>query len=327
MPIFLGLLCGAASLVLTGTVAWLNYRFMSRLGASEADGLVLGVASIAVDVMLALLPALIAWAWLNGRRLYTWGASGLVLCFAVVSFASALGAVAEGRDAMLANHGTQRMAVAAVERKLERLEAQRKSLGTPRLASVIEAELSGWRTDRRWHATQGCTFIPASATEWCKLPHGLEVERASADEAERIDGALQVVNAEVLALRQQSARGLLDAQVDFISEITGWAEAKVRMGLVLLVVFALLLGAGFGLGLGLVPLLVRLEEKKRLALSKPPTGQHLTWADQTATVEEGEKGDSQEAAGTEVASRSRSRKRSSARQRGSAEPNGADKRS
>jgi hypothetical protein len=278
MAIFLGLLCSLASLVLMGGVALMNFRFMTRLGTSELDGLVLGVGSIAIDVMLALMGALVIWGFLNGRRLYAWGLIGIGAIFAALSFASALGFAAEGRDGMIAGRQTERLAVEAAERRLAGLQAARTQLGTLTAASVVEVRVNALRADQRWPMTRQCTVARQKEwADWCNEAHKAMADLAKAKAAERLDAEIPSATTELLSLRRKTGRSLVDAQVALIVEMTGWSEAKVRVSLVLLAITALQMGAGFGLGIGLAPLLVFLEERRRRRVSKPQFGEHLRW--------------------------------------------------
>jgi hypothetical protein len=279
MHVLIGLLCSAASLVLMAAVAWMNYRFMSRLGVSAFDGQVLGIASVSVDIMLGLLGPLIMWGLANARRLYVWSAVGVVSCFAVLSFASALGFAAEGRDGATAKRETTRIAVNATQEKLDRLQERRKRLGTPRQPAIVEAELAGLRADRRWMATRECSVVRSEqARQWCATAHRLRAELASANAAEQLEADIAAATSDLLAQRQASGHGLIDAQVDMIVEGTGWPEGKVRVGLLLLIAFVMQLGAGFGVALGLAPLQSYLEERKSQRLAKPTPGGHMVWS-------------------------------------------------
>jgi hypothetical protein len=276
--VVIGLLCSVASLVLMGVVAWMNYRFTSRLGATELDGQVFGIGSVAVDVMLALLSPLIAWGLREGRRLYAWGGAGMVIAFAVLSFVSAIGFAAEGRDGAATKRETGRLAVKATQERLERLQATRKQLGAQRPPAVIEAELIGFRGDRRWSASKQCTVTRQPALgDWCRGAQKLLAEQVAAREAERLEMEMETATAELLAARQTSGHGLLDAQIDMIAEGTGLAEGKVRVALLFLVAFVMQLGAGFGVALGLVPLQAHVDHRKRAKLRKPTLGGHLVW--------------------------------------------------
>lgn len=278
MHVFIGLVCSAASLVLMGAVAWMNYRFMSRLGASEFDGQVLGIASVAVDVMLGLLGPLIMWGLANGRRLYVWGAVSVVSAFAILSFVSGLGFAAEGRDGAAAKRETQRLAVNAAHQRLESLQETRKRLGSPQPSTVIEAELVGLRADRRWVLSKQCTVMrQGELVQWCQGVHKLNTEQATAKEKQRLEIEISTATSELVAARQALGHGLLDAQIDMIVEGTGWGEAKVRVGLLLLAALVMQLGAGFGVALGLAPLQSYLEKKKSERLRKPNPGEHLSW--------------------------------------------------
>jgi hypothetical protein len=105
----------------------------------------------------------------------------------------------------------------------------------------------------------------------------LNTEQASAKEAERLEVEIRKATSELLSARQASGHGLLDAQINMIVEGTGWTEAKVRVGLLLLAAFVMQLGSGFGVALGVAPLQAYLEQRKSRRLGKPDPGGHLRW--------------------------------------------------
>jgi hypothetical protein len=282
MAIFLGLLCAIASLLLTAVVALMNYRFMTRLGGSELDGQVLGTASVTIDVMLAVIGPLVVWGLLQRRRLYAWSLIGMAAIFALLSFVSALGFAAEGRDTMAAGRETERMAVDGAQQKLARLVAARNELGYARSLVVVEAAIEAQRGDRRWVMSRQCAAVrQKEMADWCTALHRLNEERARAGEADRLDAEIAAANSELLSLRAKSGSTILDSQVDLIAQLTGWPPDKVRAGIVLLVASAMQLGAGFGLAIGLAPVLVVLEERRRQRVSKPQFGEHLSWKQST----------------------------------------------
>jgi hypothetical protein len=278
LHVIIGLLCAVASIILMGVVAWMNYRFTSRLGTTELDGQIFGTGSVAVDVMLAMLSALIVWGVKEQRILYAFSAVGMVVCFAVLSFVSALGFAAEGRDGAAAKRETGRLAVKAAEQNLEDLRARKMRLGTPRSVSIVEAELEGLRADPRWTATKQCTTaMTKTLRQWCQAAQKVNVESAAASEAERLQPNIETATAELLAARQTQNPGFVDAQLEVFTEATGWAEAKVRFGLLFLVAFVMQLGAVFGIAMGLAPLQHYVEQKKHDRLKKPVPEGHIVW--------------------------------------------------
>lgn len=276
MHVIIGLLCSAAALVLMAAVAWMNYRFMARLGINEIDGQVLGIASVTVDVMLGLLGPLVMWGLATGRRLYAIGVVSIILAFATLSFVSALGFAAEGRDGAMSRRETDRLAVNTAKRRVDVLQASKERLGTQRPSAVIDVEITGLRSDRRWPETQQCISArQTTLSQWCAGVRRLSAEYASAKASEAMEEEIRMATSELLVARQASEHGLLDAQIDMIAGGTGWPEAKVRVGLLLLVAFVLQLGAGFGVALGLAPLHAYLEEKDRRRLTRPRPDGHL----------------------------------------------------
>jgi hypothetical protein len=237
---------------------------------------------VSIDVMLALIGPLIVWGLWNRRRFYAWCLIGVAAVFAALSFVSAFGFAAEGRDAMVAGRETERLAVDAAERKYSRLQAARNELGKARPLTEVEAALERLQGDERWRISRQCTAARQKAmAEWCTGVHRLNEERARAREAERLDAEIARATAELLSARRSKGGGILDSQIELIAELTGWPATKVRVGIVLLAASAMQLGAGLGLTVGLAPLMSYLDERKRRRMEKPQFGEHLTWGDQS----------------------------------------------
>lgn len=80
-----------AALVMAGVSASMNYVFLASLGKSQVEGQILGAASAAADVLKALLPFFVAWAWRGRRIVAALCGAGLFVLFAGFSLLSAIG--------------------------------------------------------------------------------------------------------------------------------------------------------------------------------------------------------------------------------------------
>jgi hypothetical protein len=296
VAIAVGLLCSCASLVLIAAVAWMNYRFMAGLGASESDGLVLGMASLAVDSLFALLGPLVLWGRRHGLRYYAWAATVLAAACGALSFLSALGFAVDGRDRAQNRHETEHLAIEAAARRRQALQETRRGLGSPPPRRLADARVAGLEADPRWAASAGCTRSAVVALRgWCAAARRLLEEQATAQEAERLDGEIDAALSEWIALRRQTGRSLVDVQLSMLAEFSGWAENSVRLGLSTLAALVLIGGAGFGLALGLAPLEIYLEERRRRRLRKPSGEGHLAWSDVTGPAANGVEPEASEA--------------------------------
>ena len=94
----LGVLAAFALMIAGG---WMNWRFISSLGADAADQQALGLASLGVDAMKPALAYLMALAW--DKRQWGYVGVGVVTyaLLAAMSLASSFGFSAEGRDAVM----------------------------------------------------------------------------------------------------------------------------------------------------------------------------------------------------------------------------------
>lgn len=140
---FLATLLGVvAALIMIGVSGSMNFLFMKSLGKNEIEGLVLGGASAAADLLKALLPFWIAWAWQARRMTFVAVGSVVFVFFSAFSLLSALGFAADNRGHIAGTREGLNATYETVLRDLEAAEAKRVAL--PQHSVVV------WPMRRLW---------------------------------------------------------------------------------------------------------------------------------------------------------------------------------
>jgi len=244
----LSLIGGLAALTLIGVSASMNIAFLSTLGRSDTESLILGAASGAADILKAVLPLFMLWAWRAGRSRFVLPAAAAWVLFAGFSLLSAFGFAAGNRIEAAAQQ-------TALNDQLKRLQAEQAvlkrriaALPAYRPVAVIDAEIARLRQNPRWQSTSGCTdaTVPESRT-YCTEYFGLLGERASARAAQKLKARLDQFTRREDDLISQSAGRIVDPQSALLAGIFQIPEERMR--LILITVLALVVELGSGLGL------------------------------------------------------------------------------
>lgn len=241
----LGVLAALVLLVVSGSM---NFLFMKSLGKNEVEGLVLGGASAAADVLKALLPFWIAWAWQARRMLFVAIGSVVFLFFTAFSLLSALGFAADNRGHVAGTREGLNATYETVLRDLESAEAKRVALPKHRPAPVIEEALNAIKQDKRWSSSKNCEDATAQASRaFCEGYFSTRAELAASIEDQRLEQQITALKAEGEKLKGQGAGQDRDPQVSIVSRLFKLDENFVRNALVIFA--ALLVEVGSGLGL------------------------------------------------------------------------------
>lgn len=237
-----------AALVMCAVSGVMNYLFMASLGKTPLEGYVLGAASVAADVIKALLPFFIAWSWAEKRMVAAVSGTLALVFFAGFSLLSAVGFAADNRGTLVESRESKTQAYSRVQSRLADADARRSDLPAHRPAAVVTEEIGAHRQNRRWQATEECT----NATEpesraFCAEHFRLRAELATANESDRLAEQITSLQSESETLRQSGGAHGVDPQVSLLSRITGQQPEPVRLALTIAV--ALLVEIGVSLGL------------------------------------------------------------------------------
>ncbi|MGE8944074.1 hypothetical protein ACO2I3_19385 [Leptospira interrogans] len=260
---FLTVACVLAALLMIAVSASMNFLFMKSLATREVDGIVLGAASAAADILKAALPWFVALAWRQRRIVFAGVGSSVFVGFSIFSLLSALGFAADLRSNMSGKREAANAALSQKQSEETSLKKRRSALGTVRPEHLIAADLAIARQDRRWASSKECTdaTVPGSRA-FCQTYLGLQASLVSSREAARLDKQLAAIGGEIAVMRAAGAGTETDPQVAVIARLLSQERDVVRT--VLIVAAALLVEAGSGLGLWLA-----------LGHSEPPRGDGL----------------------------------------------------
>jgi hypothetical protein len=237
---------GAAAVLILAS-ATMNYMFASSLGRGSFEGQVLGVVSVAVDILKALLAVFVAWAASEGRRTFVVIGGLAFLLFTTASMLAATGFASQNRGAV-SNAGTvlnARLSVA--ERDLAGLNSKLQALPAHRPASLVEEAVNAAHHDRRWQPSKECTVQINSATrDFCDGYFRLRAELAAAREAARLDEVIGRQQALIDRMIAGGGGSLADPQARLLAQAFGIEEASVQRLLMTLIALVVEVSSGLG---------------------------------------------------------------------------------
>lgn len=241
----------AAAAVLIGASATMNCIFASSLGKTPFEGYVLGVVSVAVDVLKALLAVFVAKALRDGQRGFVVIGGASFLLFSIGSFVAAAGFASTNRGAVTEGRRAAAQLLVETEQDLTRARDKRATLPNHRSAPIVEAVLAGLQIDARWNASRRCAAPATSGQrDLCSQVSALKIELAAAQEADRLDGQIVVLRERVTAQRGNGNGEAADPQVRFLAESVGLNESTVQR--LLMSMLALIVEVSSALGVYLV---------------------------------------------------------------------------
>lgn len=215
-----------AFVVLSGVM---NATFLSSLGRTYSERILLAAISVAGDLAKAALPVLIMWLW--ARRAWTQCAIAIIMLVVliVVSLASGAGFSAAMRASAAARHESRSDQGKRQKSDLAVLDRQLDASLNVRAIAVVDAERSVLLLDRRWNSTKACTDItqPASLT-FCAMVRSLDVERASAEERQRLVTRRDELLAQLATGASGGETGDPERQATAIAELLGVDDRLVR---------------------------------------------------------------------------------------------------
>ena len=241
-----------AALVLLAVSAAMNYLFLSSLGKTPVEGHVLGAASAAADLLKAVLPFLILWAWRAGR--ISVALPGLLVwaVFTVFSLLSAIGFAAGNRESITDARAGTVQRYETLRSDLKAAQEERERLPGHRAADIVAAAIEAHKQHRRWASTKGCrnATVPDSRT-YCRDYYALRAEAAAAQRNAVLSKKIEDLRAQVHVLREAGGAREPEPQVGLLARLFGLSRDPVRLVLILLIAGLVELGAGLGLYLSL----------------------------------------------------------------------------
>jgi len=241
-----------AALVLLGVSAAMNYLFLSALGKTPVEAHVLGAASAAADLLKAVLPFLIFWAWRAGR--ISVALPGLLVwaLFTVFSLLSAIGFAAGNREAVSDSRTATAQRYETVRLNLAAALKEREALPEHRARAIVAAAIEAHKQHRRWASTKSCrnATVPDSRT-YCRAYFALRAELAAAKKNAALAAKIEDLRAQAWGLREAGGKREPEPQVELLARLFGLERDPVRLALILLIAGLVELGAGLGLYLSM----------------------------------------------------------------------------
>ncbi len=237
-----------AALFLVIASSFMNFEYVSSWGKDPFNGHILGAVSVAFDIIKALLPFFVLWAWKNRRFLHVGIGSVLFVGLAGFSLLSALGFAASNRDFTMSN---QNNITAQFQEIGEQLAARRKELSqqpAARTITIVEQAINAQKQHKRFITSKGCTDVTtAKSRAFCKEYFLLKAEYAAATERARLQAIIDGLAARRARLRGQGATQQSDPQAGLIAKLTGLKIENTQTALIVFVAVLVEFAAAFGL--------------------------------------------------------------------------------
>ncbi len=244
----LGVLGVLAAGVLLAVSAAMNWNFGYRLGGNEFDGFILGSASVAADCFKALMPFFFFAAIRN--KMWSQAAAATVLWVVVAGYSitSAIGGVAQTRDATIGERTGQAATYQDLRADLKRAQDQLSWVPQHRPAAAIEADIDNLQNQRPWTWTEGCTDVTGKqGRDFCQAYHGLTAEGASAKEAQSLETRIAAISDKLAGTTGEAVKGEADPQAAMFATLTGYDQTTIQIAMTLFVALLLEIGSSFGL--------------------------------------------------------------------------------
>jgi hypothetical protein len=237
-----------ATLALIAASMSMNGIFLYSQGKTPGEAWVFVVLSIAADCFKAILPILIAEAWVNGSRVKATAGGMLLAVLVTFSFGSSLGyaALNRGFQAESRNHATGELR--DLERQVARIDADLARLGEVRPSAVIARELAALRVERAWEQSKACSDVTLRETrEFCRGYRSTEADLDKARAAEEMAFRRGQLRERMAQLVAAGAGQESDALAGYIARVLGLSSAMMRDLLIVGVALVVELGSAFGL--------------------------------------------------------------------------------
>ena len=252
----LSLLGVAAASVLLLVSAAMNWRFGFGLGNSEFDSQIYGAASAAADILKALLPFFILWAFKQKNWLHMLAAMLVWTVCTSYSLTSSLGFAALNRADTVGERVLKATEYQDLRAELKR--ARQKAGWIPQHRSVgeVEAALTAAlqkpiKRGRKIRGTvsqltRNCSITNYWSNRFCGDMLNLRKELAIARDAVKVDQRIATINKKLASVNSASAVAEGDPQVAILTRISGIDAEKVQVALVVLVSMLVEIGSGLG---------------------------------------------------------------------------------
>lgn len=254
--VVVGIACSIGLIILSAVI---NFRLGYRSADTEFDGWIYGLGLGLADVVKALTPFFIAWAWRHKDRLAFYAGAALFVMITANSLNGAIRFAAEHQSVRQSERLGDADRRSALLTEIAAREAQEKRLGVPRSIGEVESAIAAALA----RPVDGGTV--ASVSSSCSL-NRRATRKACAKVAER-RAELEIARSwtenrselskarHALAALEGKGSNVEDPQLDAVEGIIGWWTKTVdgrNVSLALLLLFGVVFELGSGLGLYVV---------------------------------------------------------------------------
>ena len=244
---------GAGVLLLVS--AAMNYRFGFGLGKTELESQILGAGSVGADVLKALLPFFVLWAFKHRSWVQAFAGVLVWTICSTYSLTSSVGFAAHNRSDTI---GERQIAATQYTDLRSQLKSVNTKLGwIPQHRSVaeVEADINAIldmriKKGRSRGKTIGEVTKNFTSSNWYSRKYSgkvlnLRKELAIAKNAEKLEAEKATLAAK-LENTSTKAVTTADPQVAILTQLTGVSAEKVQLGLILLLSMLVEIGSGLG---------------------------------------------------------------------------------
>ncbi len=259
-----------ASIVMVLASVFMNYLFMSSFGKTPLEGEVLGAVSASADILKAVFPFFISWAWRLGKLLIVLSGVLASLFFIGFSLLSAIGFNAQNRMSVQVEGQDYFIQKSDLKAEISRLQKQRANLLSHRPMGFVEEAIKEYQHHPRWASTKGCTAATVQASrDYCKRYHQLKAELATGKESLRLDKAIKQMQVKSKTLSGSPKNSGLGAQGALLSDLFQIPPKHLEIGLIVTMAAMVELGSSLGPYLSLSH---NAPEKGDQSLTQKPIG-------------------------------------------------------
>ena len=256
--VVVGIACSIGLIILSAVI---NFRLGYRSADTEFDGWIYGLGLGLADVVKALTPFFIAWAWRHKDRLAFYAGAALFVMITANSLNGAIRFAAEHQSVRQSERLGDADRRSALLTEIAAREAQEKRLGVPRSIGEVESAIAAALA----RPVDGGTVASVSGP-WGRDGDHLLVFRFRRQVAER-RAELEIARSwtenrselskarHALAALEGKGSNVEDPQLDAVEGIIGWWTKTVdgrNVSLALLLLFGVVFELGSGLGLYVV---------------------------------------------------------------------------
>jgi hypothetical protein len=263
--VLLGLPAVLVCLLATASMA---FRFGWNLGSEEIDKWIYASAGVAVDLIKALLPLLIVWAWIATPRRWAYCsiASLFFLLFTSYSLLASFGLAAIQSANKLGAHAAAAVTYKDRRAELDHLRTERKALPafTPTTGEGVQAA-HGAVTTAAEHVKAECSQARGGRGTNCRAREAderaargtllkMQRDKAMTDRAADIDAKIEAARAALAKVDIKQAIKEADPQAAALVLLGGRfiGEDKQKIRTLIHAILAIVLEAGSGFGLYLI---------------------------------------------------------------------------